>query len=179
MLEKSMGYTAFIGLGSNLASAAGDPNATVQAAIRVLGAQGSVAAQSSLYWTAPVGFRDQPYFVNAAVCLRTERGPDRLLQDLLEIERNFGRDRRKSVPKGPRTLDLDLLLVFAADGEAVLCESPALTLPHPEMASRRFVLQPLAEIAPEVQHPALHKTIRQLLEELSAKAGDSEEVTRI
>jgi 2-amino-4-hydroxy-6-hydroxymethyldihydropteridine diphosphokinase len=177
MLEMSMGYTAFIGIGSNLASAAGDPRATVQAAIRALGAVGSVEAQSSLYRTAPVGFREQPYFVNAAVCLRTARRPDSLLHDLLEIERSFGRDRRKSVPKGPRTIDLDLLLVFADEGEAVLCESPTLTLPHPEMASRRFVLQPIVEIGPEVLHPVLRKTMRQLLEELSAKAGDPEEVT--
>lgn len=174
-----MGYTAFIGLGSNLESAAGDPKATVQAAIRALGAVGSVAAQSSLYRTAPVSFREQPYFVNAALCLRTERGPDHLLQDLLEIERSFGRDRRKSVPKGPRTLDLDLLLVFADEGEAVLRESPTLTLPHSEMASRRFVLQPIVEIAPDVLHPVLRKTMRQLLEELSANAGDPEEVTRL
>lgn len=174
-----MRYTAFIGLGSNLASSAGTPAETVRAAIRALGTQGSVTAQSSLYRTAPVGYREQPFFVNAVVCLKTDLEPENLLRELLAIERSFGRDRRESVPKGPRTLDLDLLLVFASDGEAVRHESPGLTLPHPELANRGFVLQPLAEISPDIRHPALRKTVQLLLEELSAKLGNGEEVVRI
>ncbi|MGC2162815.1 MAG: 2-amino-4-hydroxy-6-hydroxymethyldihydropteridine diphosphokinase [Silvibacterium sp.] len=175
-----MGYTAYIGLGSNLASSAGSPAETVEAAVRALAAVGSVTAQSSLYRTAPVGLREQPYFINAVVCLETALEPEGLLRELLAIERIFGRDRRAGVPKGPRTLDLDLLLVMDEDGVAVVYESPTLTLPHPEIANRRFVLAPLAEIAPEMRHPLLEKTMRGLLEELADRAGDAEEeVNRI
>jgi 2-amino-4-hydroxy-6-hydroxymethyldihydropteridine diphosphokinase len=180
MLEKRMGYTAYIGLGSNLASTAGTPVETVQAVIGALSALGSVPARSSLYRTSPVGYREQPYFINAVVVLKTELEPEGLLREMLAIERSFGRDRRESVPKGPRTLDLDLLLVSDADGKAVVYESPTLTLPHPEMASRRFVLQPLAEVAPELLHPVLGKSMRELVSELSNRGRDAdEEVTRL
>jgi 2-amino-4-hydroxy-6-hydroxymethyldihydropteridine diphosphokinase len=174
-----MTYTAYIGLGSNLASPAGDPVETVRAAIRALAKLGSVEAESSLYRTAPVGYREQPYFINAVVELQTEFEPENLLQGLLAVERSFGRDRRKGVPKGPRTLDLDLLLMFGAAGEDVLYESPTLTLPHQEMANRRFVLEPLAEIAPELRHPVLSKTTRRLLDELTGEKSEQDEVTRL
>jgi 2-amino-4-hydroxy-6-hydroxymethyldihydropteridine diphosphokinase len=173
-----MEHTAYIGLGSNLASAAGNSPDTIRAAIRALAALGSVAAQSSLYRTAPVGFREQPYFINAVVCLKTALEPEDLLRELLAIERSLGRDRRASVPKGPRTLDLDLLLVLKDGGAAALHRSPALTLPHPELANRRFVLEPLAEIAPELRHPVLHKSMRKLLEELASQRK-AEEVERL
>lgn len=147
----------------------------MRAAVRALGEIGNVAAMSSLYRTAPVGFREQPDFINAVACIETGLEPEELLRQLLAIELSFGRDRRASVPKGPRILDLDLLMVFRSDGEqegaAVVHDSPTLTLPHPEIACRRFVLQPLAEIAPELRHPALDKSVRELLEKLPGDAN--------
>src|SRR5271156_5578280 len=102
--------TAFIGLGSNLPSAAGNPQDTLMAAILRLGSLGKVTAHSSFYETEPVGYAHQPHFVNAAVALETELPPLALLDHLLAIEREFGRDRALTPVKGPRTLDLDLLL---------------------------------------------------------------------
>lgn len=162
-----MRYRTFIGLGSNVASEAGDPEQTTQAAIGALGILGEVTAKSSLRRTAPVGFLNQPDFINAVVCLETDVEPRELMRELLAIERRFGRDRSAGIPKGPRTLDLDLLLVFeAANGKAVVSRSAGLMLPHPEMAKRRFVLEPLAEIAPDLRHPEFRKSMRQLLDEL-------------
>ena len=171
-----MRYTAYIGLGSNLASSVGDSAETVRAAIQALGELGGVVAQSSLYQTAPVGYREQPDFINAVAVLETRLEPESLLRKMLAIERSFGRDRRVSVPKGSRTLDLDLLLAHDVRSDAVVCESDALTLPHPEMEKRRFVLQPLAEIAAELRHPVLGKTMQELLDELPDRGDD---VTRI
>ena len=167
-------HTAYIGLGSNLRSPAGPPAETIEAAFRALGQLGEVVSRSSLYETAPVGMTDQPSFINAAAALRMAESPETLLERLLAIERDFGRDRRSSTPKGPRTLDLDLLLV-----DGLMVNTPALTLPHPALAERRFVLEPLAEIAPELQHPLLHATMRDLLAALPNAGANRKESVRV
>jgi 2-amino-4-hydroxy-6-hydroxymethyldihydropteridine diphosphokinase len=151
-------HTAYIGLGSNLPSPAGNPQATLAAAIQRLRALGVLSAQSSFYETEPVGITDQPRFLNAAAALQTDLPPLTLLDRLLEIERDFGRDRAQNPAKGPRTLDLDLLML-----DGLVLNLPQLTLPHPAMTERRFVLAPLAEIAPMVVHPTTGKTITALL----------------
>jgi len=167
-------HTAYIGLGSNLDSRAGSPAETIEAAIRALQQIGDVSARSSLYETAPVGVTEQPPFVNAAAALTTAHLPETLLEKLLEIERSFGRDRKSSTPKGPRTLDLDLLLV-----DGLIVNTPLLTLPHPALAERRFVLTPLAEIAPDLQHPVFHKSVRILLAGLPDAGANSMNAVRI
>jgi 2-amino-4-hydroxy-6-hydroxymethyldihydropteridine diphosphokinase len=147
---------AYIALGANL----GNPVATLNDAIDVLVAlRGSVfLAVSSLYRTAPVGLKRQPDFINAVVAVKTRLEPRELLEELFAIEARFGRIRQTgAVRNAPRTLDLDLLL----HGEAVLDE-PDLTLPHPRMHERAFVLAPLAEIAPELAIPG-HGSVAALL----------------
>jgi 2-amino-4-hydroxy-6-hydroxymethyldihydropteridine diphosphokinase len=153
--------TVYIGIGGNLASSAGPPEATLTAAALRLESLGHVARRSSLYSTAPVGFAEQPRFVNAVVALETEFEPRGLLDELLAIEQEFGRDRTAGISNGPRTLDLDILLF----GELRINE-PDLTIPHPRLAERAFVLIPLNEIAPQVIVPGWEKTVEYLRKSL-------------
>lgn len=133
---------AYIGMGSNLASPAGSPEFTLAAAADRLASLGRLAARSSLYSTEPVGYAHQPRFLNAVVALETGLDPHSLLHALLGIEREFGRDRSAAIQNGPRTLDLDILLM-----DDLSIREPGLDVPHPRMAERQFVMVPLAEVA--------------------------------
>ncbi|MCU1249687.1 MAG: 2-amino-4-hydroxy-6-hydroxymethyldihydropteridine pyrophosphokinae [Edaphobacter sp.] len=149
---------AAIALGSNLESRFGGREANLREAVRRVKALGEVRAVSSFYDTEPVGYLAQPRFLNAALLLETELEPRALMRELLSIERAMGRERVGAVVKGPRVIDLDLLLY----GDWVLW-AEELMLPHPAMQGRKFVLEPLAEIAPEWVHPVLGVTVRELL----------------
>jgi 2-amino-4-hydroxy-6-hydroxymethyldihydropteridine diphosphokinase len=146
---------AYVALGANL----GDAAATVAAAFDALAhiRDTALQARSALYRTKPVGLRNQPDFVNAVAALETALPPDELLEQLFLIEARFGRSR--SIKNAPRTLDLDLLM----HGDSVRNE-PRLTLPHPRMHERAFVLVPLLEVAPDAHVPG-HGKCRDLLEQ--------------
>lgn len=146
---------AYIGLGANL----GDRWGALRFAYRALEGLGRGLRASSVYETQARFELEQPDFLNAVVALDTEWAPEALLQALLETERALGRVRDPSRPKGPRVLDLDLLLV----GE-LRRDTATLTLPHPGLAERRFVLRPLLDVHPEGVHPTLGATFRALLE---------------
>src|SRR6266436_2799120 len=154
---------AAIALGSNLESKFGDREANLREAVRRIEGLGEVRAVSSFYDTEPVGYLEQPRFLNGALLLETELSPMELMRGLLGVERAMGRERVGAVAKGamlkgPRVIDLDLLLY----GDWVLW-AEELMLPHPAMAERRFVLEPLAEIAPGWMHPVLGVTVREML----------------
>ena len=141
----------YLSLGSNV----GDRAAHLRDAIARLESVGHVAAVSSVYETEPVEFTRQAWFLNCVVALETAKMPKQLMASLLQIERQMG--RRRTRKKGPRIIDIDILLF----GNTVM-DSAELMIPHPAMQERRFVLEPLAEIAPEARHPVLRKTIREL-----------------
>ena len=150
--------TAFVGIGSNL----GEPERQIAAALEQLAAEDGidVVAVSTLRETEPVGYLDQPNFVNGAAKLETELAPSELLERLLAIEGRLGRVRGEGPRFGPRTIDLDLLLY----GDESIAE-PGLTVPHPRMWERRFVLEPLAELAPALEIPGIGP-VQALLAEL-------------
>ena len=148
---------AAVGLGSNL----GDREGNLRAAVERLRGVGEVVAVSSFVDTEPVGFLQQPRFLNGAAVVETELGAGELMRALLEIERGMGRDRSVSVAKGPRVIDLDLLLY----GDAVVSEA-GVEVPHPAMHERGFVLGPLSEIAGEWVHPVRKKTVAEMLGDL-------------
>ena len=144
----------YLSLGSNL----GDREANLSAAIVHLAAPDlQILRVSPVYETEPVDYTDQPQFLNAVLEAETELTPEALLARIGSIENELGRQR--SIPKGPRAIDIDILLY----GDLII-DQPNLQIPHPRMAERRFVLSPLADLAPDLIHPAARRTVTDLLE---------------
>jgi 2-amino-4-hydroxy-6-hydroxymethyldihydropteridine diphosphokinase len=152
-----VGQTAYLSLGSNL----GDRAANLQAAIAQLRELGPITAISSIYETEPVETSAQPWFLNCVVAIDSDLSARELLAHALRIESMMGRLRLSG--KGPRKIDIDILLY----AESAIDE-PNLQIPHPGMRRRRFVLEPLVEIAPDARHPVMGKTAKELLSELPA-----------
>jgi 2-amino-4-hydroxy-6-hydroxymethyldihydropteridine diphosphokinase len=156
--------TVYLGLGSNV----GAREANLQAALERLGESGlGVARVSPVYETEPVGYSNQRRFLNLVVEAQTDLPPRALLPRITRIERVLG--RRRAARNGPRTIDIDILLY----GSATVRE-PALVIPHPRMTERRFVLAPLADLAPDLRHPITNLTIREMLERVAGQ-----EVSRV
>lgn len=169
MLMMETGTLAYLGLGTNL----GDREGHLRAALKELAGLPTmeIAAVSSIYETAPVGLTDQPDFLNLVVSVRTALSPRELMDALLHIENKMGRVR--TVRWGPRVIDLDLLLF----GESVV-EIPGLSVPHPRLRERSFVLLPLAEIAPDLILPGETATIKKLSEKLLENSGEIGNIRR-
>ena len=150
-----MRHVVYLSLGSNL----GNREHQLRDAIARLESRGRILCVSSLYETEPVDVADQAWFLNCVVSMETTIDAQELMTALLGIEHDMGRKRTQN--KGPRTIDIDILL-FSEE----IIDLLGLTVPHPAMHERRFVLEPLAEIAPEARHPVLMKTARELLDAL-------------
>ena len=150
----------YLGLGSNL----GDREGKLAQALELLAQHVVIESLSSIYETAPVGYREQPFFLNAVCRVSTELSPEQLLGLAKEIEAELG--RIPNFPNAPRPIDIDILLY---DNKVV--SSHELIIPHPRLTERAFVLVPLAEVAPEVVHPQRRKTIRELADALGTVAG--------
>jgi 2-amino-4-hydroxy-6-hydroxymethyldihydropteridine diphosphokinase len=150
-----VGATVYLSLGSNL----GGRKAQLHAATAQLAKLGRVIKVSSFYETEPLEFAEQPWFLNCVIAIETGMSAQELMAAILRSEKEMG--RRRAQKKGPRSIDIDILLFDQA-----VIESADLTIPHPAMHHRRFVLEPFAEIAPDVLHPIFKKTIRELLHAL-------------
>ena len=146
----------YLSLGSNL----GDRAANLRTALEKLADLGTVLAVSAFYETEPVELTAQPWFLNCAAKFDTEKMPRQLISGILNLEQAMGRQRKQK--NGPRIIDIDILLF----GTSVI-DAAGLTVPHPRLHERRFVLEPLAEIAPEVRHPVFKRTMRELRDALS------------
>lgn len=147
----------YIAIGSNI----GDSLTNCRQAIQAIGAEkgNKIVACSSFYLTEPVGRKDQNWFINAVIAVETTFSPYQLIDFLMRVEKNMGRERKERW--GPRIIDLDILFY-----ENLICQENNLQIPHPEIAKRRFVLLPLKAIAPHLVHPILGKTVSELLDEL-------------
>ncbi len=155
-----MKHRAYLGLGTNL----GDREANLERARELLtGERLRITRASSIYETEPRDLAGQPWFLNQVIEVETSLFPLQLLERGLSVERAMGRERR--VPKGPRLIDIDVLLY----GNAVVSAPPRLEIPHPRMVERRFVLEPLAELAPDLRHPVTGHTLRRMLADVESQ----------
>lgn len=149
--------TSYLSLGSNL----GDRETNIASALKMLGQETQILKVSSLYETEPVGYKDQPWFLNCVCAVETELSPQALLKFAKAIERNLGWER--TIRFGPRAIDIDILFY-----DGLILDSSDLVIPHPRLAERAFVLVPLKEITPGLSHPLLDLTIEELLERVES-----------
>jgi 2-amino-4-hydroxy-6-hydroxymethyldihydropteridine diphosphokinase len=152
--------TVYLSLGSNV----GNREEMLQQAVRLLAsADFRITRMSSVYETEPQDVRSQPWFLNMVLEAETTLFPRQLLRRIQKVEQQLG--RKRLAPKGPRTIDIDILLFKNA-----VIDTAGLTVPHPRMAERRFVLEPMTELAPDLRHPVLRRTMRELLGEIRGQA---------